>query len=621
MSFDRLVPRQLSDQVQPPALDSFFLKRLWPKRLVGQIGYGYLTAIAVGWVGSIFGIVVADYFQGKAVFQLVDAQAQTRLLVEFEETAAHAQLQLLRTVSLSHNSDEALSSASADIASLAGLRQDLDTFLAQQPVWLAQDAEVLQSLLASYTEALQQYPAQLSPTVMNDAVAESGAPVSAIAATATLEQLQQDLAATIRVAQRQEAMAADMLESVQGLEKFIVIFSITAAGALAGLIAWRTTREIATPIENITQTARQVTHEGDYDVRAQIFHDDEVGTLAQSLNELIERVAERTQALEQAAETAVTQSQELSNTLQVLQKTQSQLVQSEKMSSLGQLVAGIAHEVNNPIGFIRGNLEYVHEYSDALFTAIDLLSAQTPDLDNDVEKALKALELDFIRQDFSKVLQSISNGTERINSLILSLKIFSRLQESQVKSANLNDGLESCLMLLGHRLKSQSKRPEVLIERHYGELPAVKCFSSQINQAFMNILTNALDAIDERWQIAPGNWQPELVIESEFRSNAVHVRIANNGLPIAPEVRKKIFDPFFTTKSVGAGVGLGLAVSYEIVCQKHQGTLTFASPCSGSLGTQFSLSIPFSPEASGATLSNAPSSPQELVVNGSGSTL
>jgi signal transduction histidine kinase len=410
--------------------------------------------------------------------------------------------------------------------------------------------------------------------------------------TEMLNQLDADLGTVIRLAQEQEAIATNVMESAQGFEKFLIIVSITAAGLLAGFLAWRATSAIATPIEDITQVARRVTYDADYTARATIFYDDEVGVLARSLNELIEQVSERTRSLEAAAKTAVAQRQELENTLQVLKKAQLQLVQAEKMSSLGQLVAGITHELNNPIGFIHGNLTYVQEYADTLFNVVDRLQVECSEISSDLAAYLKEADVDFIRQDFPNVLRSISNGTERINSLVLSLKVFSRLQESQLKRANLNEGLESTLLLLGHRLKSQAKRLEVNVVRRYSDLPEIECFSRQMNQVFVNIVDNALDAIDERWEKDACSWKPTLIITTELEKDHVRIRIYNNGLPIPNSVQTKIFDPFFTTKPIGKGVGLGMSISYEIVCEKHHGEIEFVSPVTGDIGTEFFLKIP-----------------------------
>ena len=571
------------------------LDKLRPKQIGWQIGAGYLTAILVGWIGSTAGIVIADYFQGRGILQLLDAQAQARLLIKFKETATQARLHATRSVLLNDHDEQQQAELAAfdqNLSTLANLRQDLETFLASEPIWLAQDAIALKSLITSYEQALRQKYEQVNAYASTDESSLT-VPISTPSGeTSPIDQLHANLVDVIRIAQDQESMAADAMESAQGLEKLIIIVSITTAGIIAGLMAWRVTLAIATPLQNVTQTARRVASDADYNLRATVFADDEVGMLAHSLNELIERVGERTRSLEQAAQQAVTQNQELAEALRNLRKAQSQLVQAEKMSSLGQLVAGIAHEVNNPIGFIQGNLKYLKEYSDTLFQIIDSLQADLSTLSPNSADTLEEEDFNFVRQDLPKVLKSINNGTERINGLILSLKVFSRLQESQLKTANLNEGLESSLILLGYRLKSQSKRPEIQVTRCYQELPAIDCFSSQMNQVFMNILNNAIDAIDERWDQSPGNWKPEIIVDSELTKDHIRIAIQNNGLAIPLAVQEKVFDPFFTTKPVGKGAGLGMSISYEVVCKKHGGHLSFVSPIEGDIGTKFCLEIP-----------------------------
>lgn len=594
-----LPPKQPTDDVltSPPSLPRryTFFQRLQPRRIGRQIGYGYLTAIAVGWIGSITGILIADYFQGKALFQLLDAQEQTRLLIRFEETATQIQLNEIQAIAAVNNPDEsqaALTALDRELKDLSDLQARLDTFFASNPSWRVMDESRLKALLAEYSEELSQQQAQTLSTLSNETLSTIFSEVFSTARNQKLNQFSTELADIIRLAQAQETQATVIMESAQGLEKFIVISSVIVAGLVAILMAWRTTRAIAAPIEEITQVARRVTDDVDYDVRARVFKDDEVGTLARSLNELIEQVAERTRSLEEAAQIAIAQNEELEHTLKVLKKAQLQLIQTEKMSSLGQLVAGIAHEINNPIGFIRGNLKYVQEYSDTLFDLNDRLREQYPNNAENIFQDFDEDEIEFIRLDFPKVLQSIRNGTERINSLIVSLKIFSRLQESQLKKSNLNEGLDSALLLLGHRLKPQAKRPEITVVRQYGQLPLVECLSSQMNQVFMNILSNAIDAIEGRWEAATTPWQPTLIITTAADRNNICIKINNNGLPIPDSDRPKIFDPFFTTKALGQGVGLGMSVSYEIICKKHHGEITFTSPIADEMGTEFCLRIP-----------------------------
>lgn len=569
--------------------------KLKPRRISQQIGYGYFLAIALGWIGSGAGLLIADYFQGKGIFQLLGAQVQTKLLTSFERSASAVDSQVMRATLLRNQSDqleEARSAIRLHLAAVATARQNFEDFLQNNSAPLAQDAETMSALLTTYEVQLNQYADQLFEAQQARDSGRLPELEGIVEQFTALEKLHADLVVLIRLAQAQEADVTETMERLQGFEKAMIMSSLVLSGLLAGVIAWRTTRAIAKPIENITQVARKVAEDDDYSLRASGFRQDEIGDLAQSLNDLIERVAERTQSLEQTAQSAERQNQELAAALNTLRHAQAQLIQSEKMSSLGQLVAGIAHEVNNPIGFIQGNLQYAQEYSETLFEVIDYLLDSLSDTPDEVQKCLDAADVEFIRRDFPQVLQSLTNGVSRINRLVESLRIFSRLQESQLKRVHLHEGIESVLLLLGHRFKPQAKRPEVAVICEYGHFPEVECYSGQLNQVFMHILNNALDALDERWTSTVDFWQPTLTIYTQQIGDRVQIQLSNNGVPVPDAIQAKIFDPFFTTKPVGQGMGLGMSISYEIIEKHHRGKLTFISPVKDGFGTQFTLEIP-----------------------------
>ncbi len=573
---------------------SVWFKKLKPRRIGQQIGYGYCLALVIGGAGSIMGLIVADYFQGRGIFQLLDAQIQSQLLDDFDRSASQVRLQGAHAAALADDpakQQEKLASLRVQLATVAIKRQELDIFLSTDPVWVADEPENLRALLAAYDRQLNEQVDAIFEVVQSNNA--SGLPALLSGQTADLlDQLHTNLAALIEISHQQEISAANTLEIAQGVEKTIIVISMLVSVITAGLLAWRTTVEIATPLENIAQVAQQVADDSNYQLRATVMGNDEMGLLAQSINYLIERVDADTQALAQAALRAEAQSEDLQKTLTTLRKTQAQLVHAEKMSSLGQLVAGIAHEINNPVGFIKGNLVHVQDYSETLFAIIDRLQTDLGDHSEDLDHYLEGEDLDFIRSDFANVIQSLHNGSHRIDSLVRSLNVFTRAQESRLKLTNLNEGLESTLLLLGHRLKPQAKRPEVEIVRCYSDLPRVDCYGGQINQVFMNILSNAVDAIDERWSQTTVDWQPEILIRTMQRDDAICIEIQNNGLAIPNPIQSKIFDPFFTTKPVGHGVGLGMSVSYEIMTQQHQGQIVCTSPIQDELGTRFTLALP-----------------------------
>ncbi|HIK32391.1 MAG TPA: PAS domain-containing protein [Oscillatoriales cyanobacterium M59_W2019_021] len=290
---------------------------------------------------------------------------------------------------------------------------------------------------------------------------------------------------------------------------------------------------------------------------------------------------------------------ELEKTLLKLQKMQLQLVQTEKMSSLGQLVAGIAHEINNPINFIHANLNHARMYIEDIFKLLEIYQEKLSPEIPEISEKLEEMDWDFVRDDLPKLLGSMQVGTQRIRNIVRSLRTFSRLDETGIKRADLHEGLESTLMMLQHRLTPKPGCPEIQVLRDYGEIPPIECDAGQLNQVFLNILTNALDALDLGFEIdpldarsiAPGCNQPTISIRTE-RSDGdrISIRIANNGPHIPAEIQRRLFDPFFTTKPVGKGTGIGLSISYQIVAERHRGSLRCISRPGE--GAEFIIKLP-----------------------------
>ncbi|HEY9829374.1 MAG TPA: ATP-binding protein [Stenomitos sp.] len=309
------------------------------------------------------------------------------------------------------------------------------------------------------------------------------------------------------------------------------------------------------------------------------------------IGEFIERKRAQ-EALERSEAQLREQTLQLQQALQELKRTQAQLVQSEKMSALGQIVAGVAHEINNPINFIHANINYAHQYIQDMLHLLTLYSEHYPNPKPELQLELKNLDLDFIASDLPKILSSMKYGSERIRNIVLSLRNFSRLDESEKKRVNIHEGIDSTLLILQNKLKSRI--PAIKIIKEYGNIPSVECYAGQLNQVFLNILNNAIEAIDEvREKRLAENlfFSPKISICTEFiEPNEVLIRITDNGSGMTENDRRQIFDPFFTTKPVGKGTGLGLAICYQIVVEKHKGILTCKSE--PGRGTEFWIQIP-----------------------------
>ncbi|MDJ0705588.1 MAG: ATP-binding protein [Leptolyngbyaceae cyanobacterium MO_188.B28] len=405
-------------------------------------------------------------------------------------------------------------------------------------------------------------------------------------------------------------------------------------------------RIVLKPLNLLHQTVLSSKETGDF-TPPTVMPRNEIGFLSATFSAVFEQRKQVETALRNSEASERAKSQKLTQTLKALQKTQAQLIQAEKMSGLGQMVAGVAHEINNPVSFIYGNLQPAQEYVQDLLELIRLYQETYPTPTSDIQALEQSIDLDFLVEDLQKLLGSMKIGAERIAEIVLSLRTFSRLDHSDIKSVDIHEGIDSTLMILKYRLKAKQGNAKIEVIKEYGELPLVECYPSKLNQVFMNILSNAIDALEDKrlttpvqvngtegfmgvqrslssnsnlatlvpvnTSVAPPSAAAVLspadlltpcirikteVIQSEDSHDGtpqaprIAIRIWDNGSGIEEKIKDQLFNPFFTTKPVGKGTGLGLSISYQIVVNKHHGTLTCASI--PNKGTEFTIEIPIS---------------------------
>lgn len=586
--------------VQSPLQLAVFLEQTGSLRT--KIMRGYLLALGIAVLGTTTGLVIGNQLQQQALAAR-NAAARERQLVNQLQVDILYNRPAKQLSPYVQEPQRFRQESRAMIERINGIGQ-----LLRQHNQSAEPLQLpgLQALLTDYEQSVQAFSDRLE-TAIAQLLPMTADPAQRVQAEQTLLNLVKspEFVAFIEFpdqlveysnrATTLEQTAETNLLRAETLRMQIIILSLVISSAIAVVLALRTSRIITQPLQQVTHVAQQAARESNFDLRADVYTHDEVGTLAQSLNQLIERV--KILLAEQKA-------------------AEAQLVHSEKMSSLGQLVGGVAHEVNNPVNFIHGNLNHAGTYITDLLEIIDLYQQHYPQPADAITAKLADADLEFIRSDLPQLLASMQVGTERIRKIITSLRTFARLDEAERKTVDIHEGIDSTLMILRVRLKSH--QPPIQVEKHYGQLPLVECFPGQLNQVFMNILMNAIDALDSCDRSPLTDYydqQPNTITistaicDSSGRSTGeesapnlgvsqvsplaqdwVEIRISDTGPGIPANIQKKLFDPFFTTKQVGKGTGLGLSISHQIIVDMHQGQLSCQS--TPGRGAMFMIRIP-----------------------------
>ncbi len=583
---------------------------------IGQkISYGYAFSLSIAVVGTVTGFIIGDYYQKSAKQQKDHAHYELRLLHRLQTAVLQARASQQMFIPLITHKPELLKKEYSEFSTYAAevkqLWSEVQSYINSENYKHEKHAEGLPIFLQSFSNVPETYIQQVEKIMERipadkhlqseeiEAVQGIMVKFSSDSLALKYDTMDDELNAVIDASYKDDKEAEATLIHAEAIRFQIVVASIFFSVVLATLFSTYTTRMLTDPIKALTKVARQTTEELKFDMLAPVMTGDEVGVLANSLNSLIQRLANYTHELEQARETleirVEERTQELSQVIRSLQQTQSQLIQAEKMSALGQLVAGVAHEINNPVNFIYGNLTYVNNYTNDLLSLIDLYQQTYCTTQPEISNLIKEIDLDFLCEDLPKILDSMKLGADRIREIVLSLRNFSRLDEAEMKTVNIHEGIDSSLLILQHRLKGKSKHSTIEIIKEYGNLPQVECSAGQLNQVFMNILVNSIDALKQQYQecsFEDGKSHPNtIIIRTElFQNSVVRISFKDNGSGMTENVKARIFDPFFTTKPIGEGTGLGLSISYQIVVDKHKGKITCLSEPGH--GCEFQIDIP-----------------------------
>ena len=597
----------------------YFLKKYFYNLKIGRkIGLGYALALGVAVSGTITSFIVGDYYQYLTEKKEERAHQETELLTRLHSRILQTQNHQQKLLLLNKNLEE-FQEESEHLLKYKGEMQqtwaELKIFVEASPNLMeAEYQKKLITLLHTYDQVPQRYNLELEwrleyinnlDLTKPDEVEKGQALLRQLTSSSAgieLDSLADDFVEIINDAYYQlEKAEKSQKKGIKVAEK-IVTASILLSIIVATLLAIFISRAIAQPLENLTQVAQRSTEQSDFDLQAHIQHNDEIGLLANTFNQLIRSVKElldkqkkANKTLEQYSQSLEIKIEERNQILQELKITQAQMLQSEKLSALGKMVAGIAHEINNPVSFIHGNLSYVQEYASSLIQFLQVYQNYYPNPVPEITAEAEALDIEFIQADLPKILNSMKVGTARIHQIVLSLRNFSRLDEAEMKAVDIHEGIDSTVLILQHRLSKTSKRPAIQVICDYDSLPKVECYPGQLNQVFMNILANAIDALEER--MADCTYQELEKNPGQIRIQTINVDynwikiiISDNGIGISLSVKKQIFDPFFTTKEIGRGTGMGLPISYQVITEKHSGKLECFSKLDE--GTKFIIEIP-----------------------------
>lgn len=555
----------------------------WFQRLTGRLGVGpkislgYGIVLGLATLGTSAGIILGDYYQHEAKERTDHTASELQLLHRLQASVLQARTHQQQFIPLLQSPDlliEEYAHFQSHMAEIEVVWSEIVAF-SHMPVHSHEaHADEVSEFLADYNGVSEEYlqnvavllqqiaPGQLS---LQDQQALQAQLLQFTNSEVALDfdSISDNLTDIIQDSYTEYRLAQTELLVAEAMRTQILIGSMLLSIVIATGLAWLTSRAIAQPIKAVTQVAQQSTRDSNFDLQAPVTTRDEVGILAASLNRLMHRV--KTLLEEQQAESS------------------RHLIQSEKMSSLGRMLAGVAHEINNPVNFIYGNLKHADEYIQDLLNLINTYEAELPAPLTAVEAQAEEIDLEFLKTDLPKMVKSMQLGADRVKQIVLSLKNFSRLDEAEANSVDLHSCIDSTLLILNNRIKRG-----VTVVKHYGDVPYIDGYSGLLYQVFMNLLGNAVEALDEVTE--PDNPKQITITTRRRDQDWVEVKIADTGPGIPAVNQDKVFETFFTTKPRGVGTGLGLSITQQIVEEKHGGQVTFIS--NPGAGTEFTIALP-----------------------------
>ncbi|WP_333470396.1 sensor histidine kinase [Microcoleus sp. herbarium12] len=584
---------------------------------------GYAVSLGIAIVGTGIGILIADRQEKLALAKVDDVLEELNLIsgvqVKVLQTSNH-QLKIKglldRPAQLQHEYVEFKKNSQSFQQSWVKFKTSHGGTAGQEKIERHGEIEAITAFLAkhqgvpeAYSHAIERLLPRLDPaTIKPENITSIQADMTDLERSVLMDQIHtfsDDILAIIKMVYEEYKEAEVAIDASNALRLWVIGGSMASSIAIATVLSLVTSRAISRPIHSLTEVARKSLQELNFNLPDSITDRDEITTLTISFNQLIftvkqllKKQQEYSHILEinvsERTEELNTKNLQLEDTLDKLHSTQFQMVQSEKMSSLGNLVAGVAHEINNPIGFLNGSINNTKEHIQDLLEHLALYQQYYPDAVAPVQEKAVEIDLDFLIEDLPKLLDSMQGATDRIKSMSKSLRTFSRADTDRKVRANLHEGLDSTLLILKYRLKASEKRPAIEIFKEYASFPEIECFPGQLNQVFMNILANAIDVFDEMAQTQSFDQlqanRQQIAIRTEIISNQVLIQIRDNGRGMTEDVKAKIFDYLFTTKAVGKGTGLGLAIARQIVVEKHGGTIAVDS--TPGAGTEFTIQLP-----------------------------